>query len=377
VVGIFLAFLPAVGDYNIALTWVGIAIGYYVFSVRWWNPVNETQIAARIFFGQNAGDIQPGITFAPLGLIKVVPVPVRVVQKEIPGEPNKLYRGDLKDASVDLSDKAIPIRVTFRKSLTEAEARKIFKADSPDEKENKYIAETKGGKPIEFNPNAGDDGLSSRITAEPVMFVRYRPENAYAFVRNIGDTASATKQIEDTMVATLQEYCSNMSYAQALANMRWLSIHLYNAVARRIGDYDEADHETSWGIELLDVNLKSIELDHTTNQAIRDAASASFTAQATVTAAEADRKKAILLGEGAANAAELLEKQTLIGRADGQKKLADSLGITGAEVQAAEVAREIAKGGNAIIFGGDGLAQAASVVSAMTRNKSSDKKEDK
>ena len=367
IVGLIISFfVPTNENFRPWLFWLYVGIAYTAFSFRWWNPVKQDERAARIFFGQDAGDVDSGVTFAPLGLIQVRPIKVTVTQKEFPGEPTQVYRGDLKDPDIDqkLEGQVLPIRVPFLSSISEDEAKRVFGNDL-------FEVTSKDGTRVQFNANVPDDGLASRITAELFMVVRFSPKAIYRFVRNIGDIDEATKQIEDEMVSTATQFLGRMSYAQAIANLRWLNIILYRAVEKRTGAYDEDNSQANhaWGIELHDVRIKAIELDHETNKAIRDAARARFNASATVTAAEAEKAAITLRGEAEAQAARDLEAQTLTGRAEGQKKLAESLGVTGAEVQAAEVAREIAKGGNAIIFGADGLAQAASVVSAMVNKK--------
>lgn len=358
--------IPMIGPVRIWLIWIFLVVAYFGFSWRWWDPVNADEKAARLFFGRNAGDVDSGVPYAPLGLVQVKPLTVKVQQREFPGNPNEVYKGDLSlNPTVDLRGKVLPIRIPFSSKITEEEAKELF--GDP----GYTITNPRSSTSITFNHEVPDDGLASRITADLYMIVRFTPRNIYLFMRNIGDIDAAIKQIEDEMVSTATQFLGRMSYSQAIANMRWLDMILYQAVARRTGanDDDISQESHSWGIELHDVRIKSIELDHTTNKSIRDAAAARFKASATITDAEADKKAFTLRGHGEAQAARQLEQQTLIGRAAGQKKLAEDLGVTGAEVQAAEVAREIAKGGNAIIFGADGLAQAASVVSAMVKGK--------
>lgn len=364
---IAVAFLPTIGGVRPWMIVIFLGVIYLAFSWRWWDPIKENERATRIFFGQNAGDVNSGVPFAPLGLVAVRPIPINVTQREFPGNHNQVYHGDLsKNPDVDLEGKVLPIRIPFRSSVTLDEAKVLFG------EENLTISNTRTGNEVTFNPDVPDDGLSDRITAELYMIVRFTPRDIYQFVRNIGDIDTAIEQIEDEMVSTATQFLGRMSYAQAIANMRWLDMILYKAVARRTGseDGDNPDPNHSWGIELHDVRIKSIELDHTTNQKIRDAAAARFAASATVTDAEAEKKAITLRGEGTADAAKDLEQKTLSGRAAGQKELAAALGVSGAEVQAAEVARAIAEGGNSIIFGADGLAQAASVVGAMVNKKS-------
>lgn len=351
--------IPEVGPVSPWLIWIYLGIAYFIFSFRFWDPVKETDRAARIFFGRDAGDVGPGPVFAPLLLVQVVPVKVSITQREFPGEPNTVYRGNLNDPTINLTGKVLPIRIPFRESISDEDAKAQFGDD--------YIVTTQDGTKITFLAAVTNDGLSSRITAELYMVVRFTPKNIYRFIRNIGDIDEAVKQIEDEMVTTATQYLGRMSYAQAIANIRWLNIILYRAVARRIGaaDEDSANSDHAWGVELHDVRVKNIELDHTTNESIRDAASARFGATKTVTAAQAEKQKRVLEGEGAAHAARNLQEQILVGRAAGSKKMMEDLGVGGREIINAEVARAIAEGGNTTIFGADGMAQIATLLGTM------------
>jgi regulator of protease activity HflC (stomatin/prohibitin superfamily) len=356
---------PTIGPVRLWLLWPFFIITYFAFSWRWWDPVKEDERAARIFFGQNAGEVDPGVPYAPLGLVQVRALKVSVTQREFPGNPTEVYKGDLSvNPDVNLTDKVLPIRIPFRSMISDEEARKLFGADY-------CVTNTRTGAQVIFNANVPDDGLTNRITAELYMIVRFTPRDIYQFVRNIGDIDHAIKQIEDEMVSTATQFLGRMSYAQAIANMRWLDIILYHAVERRTGarDDDNSRSDHSWGIEIHDVRIKSIELDHDTNKSIRDAAAANFKASATITAAEAAKRAAILEGEGAAQAAYDITKKTLDAQAAGQKKIAEDLGLTGAEVQAAEIARAVAENGNTVIIGQEGFGQLAGIVGAMINKK--------
>lgn len=357
VIGLLLSIfiVPDVGPVRIWLLWIFAGITYFAFSWRWWQPVLETQNAARTFFGLNAGNVGPGPTYAPLALITVTPVSAKVEQMEFPAEPQKIFKGELKDPNGLPEGMVPPIRVPFTQTITEAQARKFFP-------ENFTVQPLGGGPDIDFIVETPGDGLDDRVTAEIALIVRLLINDPYKFRRNIGSLDEVFRQIQDELISLSQQYMMRMSIAQAMQNQRWLNIILYHAIERRVGKRE--DHE-AWGIDLQSVQLKMIELDHGLNKSISDAAASTFRKREVLVLASAEKQRLVDEGSGRATAAMMLEEKTLKGRASGQKKLAEDLGITGSEVQAAEVAREIAKGGNAIIFGGDGLAQAASVVTAM------------
>lgn len=385
---------------------------YTGFSFRLKEPIGPDQIAVLTFFGKPVDTLHSGLPFAPLGLYQIDRLDGRVIQKEFPDEPENIYHGELDNANSLPDGKKPPIRITFNETIPEAAAREklkdfftvaeIHKVDPHDveriargipgspikgkkvwadytdfdfeELESIEVSEadgegnTDGNKKskydvptIDFQPVVPDDGLSKRVTAQVVPVVRWRISNAITFIGKMGGGEDAIKrvndQIEDEMVTVLQRILPTISVAQAYQNMAWIHAHLHARLIRRTRD---------WGIDIVGANVKVIPLHHALNKAISEATEAEFVSRA--------RKQLLIAeGEGTAQAARDLEEQILIGRAAGQKKLAEDLGVTGAEVQAAEVAREIAKGGNAIIFGGDGMAQAASVVGAMLKTKSAPK----
>ncbi len=214
---------------------------------------------------------------------------------------------------------------------------------------------------------AAADGLSLRVTAEVQHVARIRVESPTLFFTNVppGDTDNpldeAFRQIEDEMVKILLQYFTRMSVAQALMNIRWISIHLLNAVDERVGALGD---RRSWGIDVQAAFVKLIHTDHGINTAISEAAQAPFEKTKIIIAAEAEEKRLEFEGRGKASAAFDLEKRTLDARAAGTKELADKIGVSGAEAQAAEVARSIGEGGNTIVVGADGFSQLAGVAAA-------------
>ena len=118
----------------------------------------------------------------------------------------------------------------------------------------------------------------------------------------------------------------------------------------------------NWGIIVEGAYLKKVPLHRKLNQAIGHASEAEFVGRA-------DKELATQRGQGAAAAARMLEEETLSGRAVGLKKISTDLGLSGAEVQAAEVAHAVADGGNTIVMGTDGFAQLGGVVAAMIKNR--------
>jgi len=340
---------------------------YFVFSFRFWNPVKQNQNAALIFFGNPFANVGPGPVFAPLGLVSVVPVTASVIQREFPAEPEKIYRGSMKEDRSIKDDEKPPVRVQFRDSISQDDADNTF----GDDKEACY--EDSEGRPIEgrqskkfiagdLKSGSADDGLSKRVTAEPFPVIRFLIVDPKQFIRNIGDVGDAVKQIEDEMFSVIYRYYPRISVAQALQNLEWMNVLLYNAVSQRVG---ESGKSKSWGIKIEGAFIKSIYIDHGINTAISAAAQAPFTKSATIISAEGTRKKSMLEGEGIANAAKNLEEKTLEGRSKGLKELAEQLGITGDEAIAQFTAAKLAESDGTIILGEPGLGQLVSAGSDL------------
>ena len=336
-----------------ARLWFWAVIAYAVLSYRFWAPVPIGFQAALTLFGKPIANVEAGAPYAPLFVIQVNQVTAQVKQREFPAEPENIYRGEMKSEDELPAGKRPPVRIQFRDSISEDRAQQLFGDD--------FSVSGVSGETIDFVTDVPVDGLASRVTAEVQHVVRIRVNNPSQFLTNIGDIEEAFKQIEDEMVSVLYRYYSRMSVGQALMNIRWMSIHLFRAVERRVGA--RADIR-SWGVDVQAAFVKMIHTDHGINIAISEAAQAPFEKSKTIIDAEGERQKRELEGKGAAVAARELEKRTLEGRAAGLKKLAFEIEVSGGEAQSAEVARAIGEGGNTIVVGAEGFSQLAGVAAA-------------
>lgn len=378
-----------------AWLWFTLSFWYILLSWRFYTPVKADETGIRSFLGRPIDTVEAGAPYVPLGLFQLDTFKRSVVQREFPAEPEFVYEGEMKDREKLPDGMKPPIRITFRDSIDESELPLAFKDSDitvaefsrinlpqlrhmlQDEEKKKLIhsdfwsdyslSQLEGIEKLEEVPKTTlrvtvpDDGLTRRVTANVTPVVRWRVRNAIDFLRNIGGNPNEVdRQIEDEMVSVLQRLLPKMSAAQALENMDWINAHLFDAVIRRT---------LGWGIVIEGAYLKRIPFHHKLNIAIGAASEAEFTGRA-------DRELAIKRGEGTARARKDLlqaeaagEKAMLTARAEGQKKIVEDLGLSGAEVQAAEVARALADGGNTVIMGTDGFAQLGGIVAAMAKNK--------
>jgi hypothetical protein len=341
--------------------WIYVVILYTIFSFRFWAPVPTDQNAAITLWGRPLLNTGPGAVFAPLGFIIVITVPSVAIQREFPAEPENIYRGELKEGAELTPQQRPPIRFQYRDSITQERAKEVFGNDYVQTFPNDDGTERR----VTFLADVPDDGLSARVTAEAFPIVRFMIEDPCLFLRNIGGVDPAVKQIEDEMFGVLTRFYTRMSAAQALANMEWMSLILYHAVIRRVGARGSIK---SWGVDVQAAFVKYLYTSHGINTAISQAAQAPFDKQQNIITAEGTKRRLILEGEGKARAARDLEQQELQGRARGMGEIAEKLAITGREAQAAEVARVVGEGGNAIIVGPEGMTQVAALGAAFSAN---------
>jgi len=355
--------------------WYAVAF-YTVASYRFWDPVPIGKQAALTLFGKPLANVGAGAPFAPLGVIQVLTITAQVKQREFPTEPELVDRSKSGHSHDRPLEKKPPLRIQFRDSISDDEAKELFGVDgkfTSEDGENydEYYAQPMRGPKIPFIANVPIDGLSKRVTAEVHHVVRIRVDDPSLFFSNIGDIEEAFKQIEDEMVSVLTRFYTRMSVAQALMNMQWMSIHLFRAVERRVSAHEKVK---SWGINVQTAFVKLIHTSHGINIAISEAAEAPFEKERVVTAAEGERIKRELEGKGAAIAARDLEQKTLEGRAKGLKKLAFEIEVSGSQVQAAEVARAIGNNGNTVVVGAEGFGQLAGIAAATLGQNETNKK---
>jgi hypothetical protein len=116
----------------------------------------------------------------------------------------------------------------------------------------------------------------------------------------------------------------------------------------------------AWGVKLREAGFTVLNPGHSYNQDIEQRAKASAARDAAILAAEGERKKRILEGEGAATAL----RAQFEAEAGGKKAIMDALGVSGEAVLASELGEKVAEGGNAVIA--DGLGGLGAMLKAGT-----------
>lgn len=320
------------------LLWLFAGAAYIALSWRFSDPIPPDGRAVRVRLGRATDTMGSGPPFLPLGIFTRIPLTNLVVQRELPGEPHKLYRGEVKTLAeaeeILTKGWVLPLRITFGDAkLDEAGARKRLDYEYDG-------VEDADGRKIPFNPHVTSDGLAQRLSQEVSLIIRFRIMDGVKFIQNTGDVESAVRQIEDEMVGVVNKRFPLISVSQALQNLGWINAILYRSVIRRT---------LNWGVEIEPngAYVKSIGLNHDLNKALTGPAKADFDAKAAIRTSEGQRETLINVGTGTADAAQRLARGEIVGKADGLHYMTGALDVDGADVLAANVATEFAKAGNA------------------------------
>lgn len=306
-----IAFIGTEWNWGLALF---LALVLYTIASFLGNEVGPSEVGVRLLFGDPINQVGSGLTFVPVGLVTLERFPNETQQAELPEEPGKIYRG----TDIDKDGKNVPVGMY-------PPIRIVFGA--PD-------------KPT-------TDPYDQRMVAEVTPVIRYRIVNAILFIQTIKNWANARLQIEDTVVAVLNEELSKVTPAKALTMLSGPN-GLYKKLENTIDALVK-----SWGIDLVSISLKPFGYSHSLNEAVLEVPKAQRKKEADIIIAEGDKGVKTLAGEGLGAA----EKAVLDGRTDGLKRMASELGVNGAAVLAAETARGITNnpGQKTIIAGSGGF----------------------
>lgn len=380
---------------TVALVWFVV---YFAASWRVWRTVQQDEVAILLRFGKAVDEVGPGLVFAPLWIYNIQYLDRKVIQREFPADPEKVFEGDLNERTLLPPGMKPAIRITFNNSIPDKEdiVKRTFANDvrilnlnrvtidevrvwmkrqninrwcdlnlnELDSLEEKAIEAGRNDLIVDFVATQGDDGLHRRLTTQVTPVVLWKIIDPIEFITKVGSVEIANQWIEDDMVSILQRILPRMSVAQAMDNIAWINAHLFRSVTKRM---------LNAGVQVENAYMKRIPLHHSLNEQISARAGAFYkgTAEAEITRLKgaADADVIALTGKAKADAARQLEEETLRGRAAGMKKMAEDLGVGGADVQAAEVARAVAEGGNTIVIGTDGFTQIAGIAAAMQGKK--------
>jgi regulator of protease activity HflC (stomatin/prohibitin superfamily) len=303
-----------------------------LFTIASYRTVGPFDFGVRLFFGKVIDEVGSGLVFVPVGFCSLRKFSNLVQQAELPAEPEDIYRGTAEDPDGKNIPKGKypPIRIVF-------------------------------GEPKNKGSQNVDDPYNHRMAVEVTPVVRYRMVDAVKFVKTIGSWESARRQIEDVVVATLNEKFSQMSPSEALKKLHKINLKL----SGKNGVIDSM--LTDWGLDLESIRIKPFGFSHKLNDAVMAVPIAMQRKKVSIIDAEGARETKRLEGEGKGAA----EKAELEGRAAGFKNMAETLknlGVEGRMVLGAETARAVTNnpGQKTVVVGADGFSNLIGLATSVS-----------
>jgi regulator of protease activity HflC (stomatin/prohibitin superfamily) len=233
--------------------------------------VQSNEIATKLVFGKAKGDIEPGLYFAPPGIVRIERYPRTNFQDELPADPEHIFRKD--DVEKIPPGMFPPIRVKF-------------------------------GQPDPTDLTLANDPYNIPMVAEVVPVVSWHITNATMFYMTIGSIENCRKIIQDKVVGVFGNKFSAITPAKA-------SLHLGETSEELEGILKT--ETTTWGIEIDDAYVKPFVFSHSLNKSVTDVSEAKQKAKATIETAEATRQKTVKEGAGVAEARRLLLEAEAVG----------------------------------------------------------------
>lgn len=307
---------------NIGLPLILVPFIHFAFS---WRIINQDEWGAFFFWERPLVTGEPGPHFLPRGLVQMRTAPRKRKQFQAPGEPEQVFRGDDK---VPLPDGMVrPIRITTRA------------------------------------PKEGETGhLDVQMTASWSFYVQYQILDLFRFFSIVVSFENAEKLMRDTGEAVLNEFASKHTMNGMIENLPEINKVLDNRIR---------DLVNSWGMEVYEARALAPDLSHSLSEELRNIASTRAIAEQTRERAAAERVRLEEEGLGAAAAlAARLEaeaegrEQFLTAEAGGLEAKMNRLGVSGADVLAAEVASDALASADSIIVGADGIRDLAGMAVA-------------
>ena len=279
-----------------------LLLSHAVLSIK---IVGEKEQAVKIFLGKPIQDVSSGPVFVPLLLCKLQSYTRNLIYLEI-GLPQKPG-----------SSQEVPIQTT---PLPEEDMLRV-RASSQSLRINfgSYEAMREQLTPAEQKIFIKEDHLNRRMTADPLIVVLFRIVSPGQFTTAMGGFTNALGAIEEAVMGALQEYCGKITPAYFTHNLNKVNKSLRESIEVLVGDPDAKERwnqlikqlspeeikdrqgekpHMPWGVDLKMALVKSPGIPKDVNVAIAAARAAGFQKEATITAAEAEKERRILEGEG-------------------------------------------------------------------------------
>lgn len=265
--------------------------------------VGADEIGGALFYGKALKKLSSGLHFAPWGLMQVRPAPSTVRQFQGPGEPEDVQKTD--DSVALEPGKVRPIRAVTR---------------APLDSENRI--------------------LDAQMTLMLGFVIQYQIVDIFDFLRNYGTVEEVERQLRDIGETLLGEEASRNTPNSFIEKLRRLNKSLTKRTVERFQNS---------GVNIVSTRVNSPDVSHSVSSDLAGIPSAHAKAEQVKAASTGRRVQLINEGQGAAQA----EKDLLIARAEGRKKMMDDLKVSGDAVLASEAAREVLKETDVLMLGGE------------------------
>lgn len=248
---------------------LGLEMAYLVFS---FGTIGVDEVAAKFCFGAPAGNLAPGLYFAPPGIMSVKRAQGTQFQDELPGEPSQIFRKD--DKEVVPPGMFPPIRVKFG----------MPKKDDSEELK--------------------DDPYNVPMTAEVVPVVSWKITDATAFFTNYQDVEAFRRILEDKAVEVFGNEFSGVTPAKALKTLSATSTNLQNKIL---------EETAGTGVEVIDAFVKPFIFSHDLNTSVVNVSIARQDAQSVRIKAAGEKDRLREEGIGKAEARKLMLEAEAVG----------------------------------------------------------------
>ncbi len=303
--------------------------------------IGVNELAGFSLMGRPLFEPTNGLYLVPWGLVEVLRASRNYKDVRFPGPPDKIFRISAEQQKTRPEGDKPPDGMVRPIFVVTGEPR-FSKADKALQAER--------------NP------LDRQLPVEVSYFLRFRVNQKYGGIFRVARNLSVStnpKDIEEAIKDLMQEQ-SERDIKSVLTRQTAATITENWSLVNEVFAWKAKIAALRLGVEVDTGGLDDLNPSHETNVTIAELARSEFKKAATITAAEAEKQKLVLHGEGAAKA----EQSRLESMAAGYKKIRDDLGIDGNAVIASETAKEALQKANTIVVGTAGVQDLFGLVAA-------------
>lgn len=297
---------------------------WLLYFAKSWQKVEAGELGGIFVLEIPAKEVYRGWHFVPLALAELHTIPLSVQEDQFPADPEKI-----------------------------------------DKRADEFGLKTDEFRPIRTTTGAPEQGvqntLNVQMSIEVTFSVRWQIEHGgfFSFYINMpgkgweGKLAEVRRQMRDTGEGELIEEIGKRPLYRVLNDIEELNNKLESRLESTLH---------GWSIRTIEARMQAPDISHAVNQALAGIPEARAKAEATVTAATAERERQILTGQGTAEAHKLL----LTAEGEGVRDAALALGMSPEDYRAGEIAKATI-GEGTLIIGDDGIAKALGIGAAILK----------